>query len=169
MLIAKRLESFWSHSHGWAPRDAAALLASARLDRQVSFTNTLSDYLEPFPVDQAEARQILGYVTLRSLCEGVLKLFFAVYLEDYRNDSAAFRDREGNVKSPKTLTFDQLITAYSRCSNPDHEEFLRRVQARGNSIHHFVDRDIGLQAELLSDFGRFLDFLLRVDRSLPYP
>src|ERR1039457_2828378 len=65
------LERFWRSVHGWAPKESAAMLAAARLDRQVSFARTLERYREPFPAEEAEALLILGYVTLRSLCEGV--------------------------------------------------------------------------------------------------
>ena len=99
-------EHFWSESHGWAPSDAADLLAEARLDRQLSFTHTLYDYLAPFPQDAAEARQILGYTTLRSLCEGALKLFFSVWFEDYRKDQDAVYDRKKTlVATQKRLKF----------------------------------------------------------------
>ncbi len=85
---------FWGRAHGWAPSDAADLLASARLDRQVSFAHTLPSYVKPFSAQEAEARLILGYVTLRSLCEGILKLFFAVWLDDYRSDADALKDKK---------------------------------------------------------------------------
>jgi len=163
------MERFWRRSHGWAPVEAAALLASARLDRQSSFTHTLHDYVEPFDSEQAEARQILGYATLRSLCEGVLKFFFAVWLEDYLRDPQAQRDRNGNVVPPEQVQFDRLIAFYSKKIDADHEPFLRRIQSRGNAIHHFNDRDIGTQDELIADIVLFRDFLLAVNAGLPYP
>jgi hypothetical protein len=49
------------------------------------------------------------------------------------------------------------------------EGFLRRVQTRGNAIHHFKDAKIGIQEELLSDVAEFLQFLLAVSSLLPYP
>src|SRR5438045_2331961 len=103
VAVTQAMERFWRRSHGWAPAEAAALLASARLDRRTSFTHTLSDYAAPFSPDEAEARQILGYATLRSLCEGVLKLFFAVWLKDYLRDPV--RDHKGNAIPPKDVSF----------------------------------------------------------------
>jgi hypothetical protein len=76
--ITMGLERFWRGAHGWAPKESADMLAAARLDTQVSFARTLERYREPFSEEEAEALLILGYVTLRSLCEGVLKLFCAV-------------------------------------------------------------------------------------------
>ncbi|TKB63210.1 MAG: hypothetical protein E8D47_13200 [Nitrospira sp.] len=165
----KAIERFWRQAHGWAPADAADLLAAARLDRQVSFTHTLSDYLKLFPPEQVEARQILGYTTLRSLCEGVLRLFFAVYLEDYCRDAESVRDKEGILVSPEDISFDRLIALYSKKVDSQYDTFLRRVQQRGNCIHHFKNRDIGIQDELIADIIQFRDFLLVVNSRLPYP
>lgn len=165
----KEMERFWRQAHGWAPADAADLLAAARLDRQVSFTHTLPDYIDLFPPEQIEARQILGYTTLRSLCEGALKLFFAVWLEDYSRDADSARDKNGKLMSPKNVSFDRLIALYSKKVDSRYDTFLRRVQQRGNCIHHFTDRDIGVQDELIEDIVQFRDFLLAVNSRLPYP
>jgi hypothetical protein len=137
IAMTKALERFWKSAHGWAPRAAADMLAAARLDRQVSFTYTLSDYLEPFLPEQAEARLILGYVMLRSLCEGVLKLFCSVWWEDYAKDGHAAKHAAGMVKKPGDVSFDRLIAFYSFRIDKQHEPWLRRIQKRGNAIHHF--------------------------------
>jgi hypothetical protein len=163
------IERFWRRSHGWAPAEAATLLASARLDRQTSFARTLEDYIEPFSPEQSEARQILGYATLRSLCEGVLKIFFAVWLKDYLRDPDAFRDVNGKPIPPEKVRFDKLIAFYTRKIDGSYEPFLRRIQSRGNAIHHFTDRNIGVQAELIDDIIHFRNFLLAVNCGLPYP
>lgn len=162
------MERFWRKAHGWAPTDAACMLAAARLDRQVSFAHTLPSYLEPFPAQEAEARLILGYVTLRSLCEGILKLFFAVWLKDYQRDSDAAKGKKG-VKPPPDIDFERLITLYSKKGESKYDKYLRRIQQRGNGIHHFADRDIGTQNELIEDIVQFRDFLLAVNDRLPYP
>jgi hypothetical protein len=167
--VTEAMENFWRVAHGWAPADAAKLLAAARLDRQVSFAHTLSDYLKPFPAPEDEARLILGYVTLRSLCEGVLKLFFSVCWEDYRIDAAALKHKDGKAKPPGDIGFDRLIALYSARGNAQYELFLRRIQQRGNAIHHFTDAEIGTPQELIDDIGQFLHFLLAVNGGLPYP
>src|SRR2546425_621463 len=100
IAITEAMERFWRQAHGWAPAAAADLMADARLDRQASFTHTLYTYLKPFPDREAEARQILGYATLRSLCEGILKLFFSAYWEDYCRDADTPGDGRGNVTTP---------------------------------------------------------------------
>lgn len=167
--VTKAQELFWSRSHGWAPSAAADLLAEARLDRQVSFSHALHDYLAPFLPDAAEARQILGYTTLRSLCEGALKLFFSVWFEDYRKDQDAVYDHKLALVSPEDIAFDRLIALYVKKGGLKFEPFLRRIQQRGNAIHHFCDRDIGTQAELVEDIVEFKEFLLAVNGQLPYP
>jgi hypothetical protein len=169
IAMTKALDRFWRQAHGWAPADAADLLAAARLDRQVSFVHTLPSYIEPFAAKEAEARLILGYVTLRSLCEGVLKLFFAVWLQDYLSDADAVKGKKGIILSPGKINFDQLIALYSKKGDSAHEMFLRRVQERGNAIHHFADKDVGSQDELIADIVAFGDFLVAVNSRLPYP
>jgi len=167
--VTKAQERFWSRSHGWAPSAAADLLAEARLDRQLSFTHTLHDYLAPFPPNAAEARQILGYTTLRSLCEGTLKLFFSVWFEDYCKDQDAVYDRKLTLVSPEDIAFDRLIAVYAKKGDSKFEPFLRRIQQRGNAIHHFRDHDIGTQAELVADIVEFKEFLFAVNGQLPHP
>jgi len=169
IAITEAMERFWKRAHGWAPRAAAKLMADARLDRQTSFVHTLYDYLKPFSEREAEARQILGYVTLRSLCEGILRLFFAVWLEAYSRDVDAPVDRNKSIVAPENVRFERLIALYSQKGSAEYETFLRRVQERGNAIHHFTDRQIGSQDELIADIAQFLEFLLAVNSSLPYP
>ncbi len=161
------MERFWRKAHG-GHHKRWMHAAAARLDRQVSFAHTLPSYLEPFPAQEAEARLILGYVTLRSLCEGILKLFFAVWLKDYQRDSDAVKGKKG-VKPPPDIDFERLITLYSKKGELKYDKYLRRIQQRGNGIHHFADRDIGTQNELIEDIVQFRDFLLAVNDRLPYP
>ena len=66
------------------------------------------------------------------------------------------------------LTFDPLIGFYCKRIDSQFEGLLRRVQTRGNAIHHFQDAKIGTQEELLSDIAEFLQFLLAVNSRLPY-
>ena len=167
--VTEAQERFWSRPHGWAPSAAADLLAEARLDRQLSFTHTLHEYLQPFSPDVAEARQILGYTTLRSLCEGALKLFFSVWFEDYCQDKDAVYGPKQTLVSPEEIAYDRLIALYTKKGESKFETFLRRVQERGNAIHHFRDRDIGTQSDLIADIVEFKEFLLAVNSQLPYP
>lgn len=166
VAMSDALARFWMKSHGWAPSAAAAMLAAARLDRQASFARTLGDYLRPFPAEECDARLILGYVALRSMCEGMLKLFFAVWLNDYVKDPV---QRRSATVLPPDASFDALISHYAKKGTSAHEKYLRRVQYRGNAIHHFADRNVGTQRELIADIVEFRRFSLSVNRGLPYP
>jgi hypothetical protein len=159
----------WPRAGGWAPSNAAALLEVARLDRQLSFAHTLRDNLVPFPRESADARQILGYATLRSLWEGAIQLFITVYYNDYIADKKAITGRKGEIVDPERAQFSDLIKFYLRHGDPAFEPFLARVKARGDGIHHFRDRDIGTQDELKADVVRLRDFLASIDSQLPDP
>ena len=167
--VADGLSRFWPSARGWAPEGAADLLEEARLDRFLSFAHTLPDFVEPFSSDSAEARLIVGYATLRSMSESLLKLFFSVFHEDYRRDPEIIRIRNGNVTDPDDSKFDQLIHLFSLKGAPSFVPLLRRIQARGNGIHAFKDRDIGTQSELIEDIRAFGDLLVEVDARFPYP
>jgi hypothetical protein len=67
------IQKFWSKSHGWAPVEAAGLLAKSRLDWQVSLSKTLTLWLQKKPLTPGEL--ILAWSNLGSLVEGTLKTF----------------------------------------------------------------------------------------------
>lgn len=155
---------------GWAPSNASALLEVARLDRQLSFAHTLRDNFVPFPKESADARQILGYVTLRSLCEGAIQLFITVYYNDYIADKEPItRRNRKKIVDPEDAQLSDLIEFYVRHGDPAFESFLARVKTRGNAIHHFREREIGTQDELKADIVLLRDFLASVDSQLPDP
>jgi hypothetical protein len=163
------LAEFWRKSHGWASKDAADMMASARLDRQVSFAHTLRRYATPFPPEEAEAMLILGYVTIRSLCESTLKLFCAVWWDSYRKEDSVPKHSSGVAKQPNAVKFDFLITFFSGKIDASYQIFLTRIRDRGNAIHHFTDKNIGTQEDLIGDICVYLTFLLAVNGRLPYP
>ena len=72
IAILESQHDFWPNSQGWAPSNAIIRLERARLDRSLSFAHALQSYFAPFPKRSADAQQILGYATLRSLCEGAI-------------------------------------------------------------------------------------------------
>jgi hypothetical protein len=168
--ITKSLNDFWLNCKGWAPDSAFALIQEARLDRQLSFAKTLPDYLECFSADVKEAKIILGYATLRSMSESSIKLFFSAYIEDYLKDYDAFFDHKTNkIIQPKKLKFNSLISLYIKKGDPSFDTYLRRIQSRGNAIHHFNDCPIGTQTELIEDIIFYKDFLLAINDQLQYP
>jgi hypothetical protein len=99
----------------------------------------------------------------------VLKLFCSIWWEDYAKDGHAPKHATGLVKQPGEVGFDRLIAFYTLRIDKRHEAWLRRIQKRGNAIHHFNDAEIGSQADLIADIGEFLEFLLAVNARLPYP
>ena len=54
------IRTFWSNAHGWAPSNAAELLARSRLDWQVSLSYCLKSWLEPSTVKDSDGRLILA-------------------------------------------------------------------------------------------------------------
>lgn len=167
--VAEGLAKFWAAPHGWAPDGAATLLSEAKLDRFASFAHTLEDFLHPFPKQSYDARIIIGYATLRSMAESLLKLFFSIYFEDYSKDPEIIRIRRGEVSDPDNSKFDQLIHLFSLKGGHDCIPLLRRIQARGNGIHSFKDREIGVQHELIEDIEAFGNLILETNARLPYP
>ena len=140
---------------------------AARLDRQVSFAHTLPSYLELFSVQEAEARLILGYVTLRSLCEGILKLFFAVWLQDYQVDADAVKDKKGVIKQPADISFERLIALYSKKGESKVRAIPSTYSGARQRHSSFCDKDIGTQNERIQHIVQFRNFLLSVNNRLP--
>jgi len=166
--VTKALNEFWLNCRGWAPESAFELIQEARLDRQLSFANTLPDYEVIFNKDVEEAKIIMGYATLRGMSESAIKLFLSAFIEDYLKNPLVDRKKNKVIK-PKEIGFDSLIGLYVKHGDPLFEDYLRRIQFRGNAIHHFNDREIGNQSELIEDIKMFKNFLLAVNSQLPYP
>ncbi|HIF9086025.1 TPA: hypothetical protein ACX6RS_003379 [Photobacterium damselae] len=166
--VTKALNDFWLNCQGWAPGAAYELIKEARLDRQLSFAKTLPDYEVIFNEDVAEAKTIIGYATLRGMSESAIKLFLSAYIEDYLKDPLV-KGHNNKVIKPKNIGFDSLISLYVKHGDSSFEDYLKRIQFRGNAIHHFNDREIGNQKELIEDIKMFKNFLLAVNSQLPYP
>ena len=66
----REITNFWSGAHGWAPKEAAALLARSRLDLQVSLSETLFLWLDP---SDHPGRIRLAWTNIGALVEGSLK------------------------------------------------------------------------------------------------
>jgi hypothetical protein len=172
IAILKSQHDFWPNSQGWAPSNAIIRLERARLDRSLSFAHTLQNYFAPFPKGSGDAQQILGYATLRSLCEGAIQLFITVYYNDYLSDNDVIKSKRKSVETtvePEDAFLDPLITFYLKKGDNKFGPYLTRVKMRGNAVHHFKDRDIGTQAELKADILAFRDFLWSINLQLPYP
>jgi hypothetical protein len=174
-LISARTADFWSKAHGWAPNEAADLLSKSRLDWLDSFNRTLKARVQEVTEHPNEdAVLILAWAHLRTLVEGHLKLFLAVFLMDYLKDpNAPLKDHKNPKKGPKnpdTLGYE-LIRAFLGKSGllTGHRTFIDTVQQRGNAIHAFADRPIGTAAEYLEHVTLYREFLESVELSLPNP
>ncbi len=177
-IIAKNSDvaGFWSNASGWAPQDAAELLSRSRLDRQVSLSESLSRWTSgPHPLSDGDL--ILAWTNLGCLVEGTLKLFLAVYYQDYQAD--AEKTQFGKVYSAKTgshivpdeLVFESLIQYFRRAELLDADQlaFVTLLQSRRNAVHSFKDREIGTTEEFLAAVCTYLELLENLESRLPYP
>lgn len=173
-ILIHNLTRFWSNSAGWAPADAAQLLSQSRLDRIASLAACLRYWNGA--EELADGELILAWTTLGGVMEGVLKLFFCVYLVDYRADEATKQTRAFHVKKqilqdPDGLTLDILLS-YANLADilpPEELVLARLVQSRRNAIHAFRDREIGTTAELHQAVRDFRLMLRSLHLRLPYP
>jgi hypothetical protein len=112
---------------------------------------------------------ILAWAHLRTLVEGHLKLFLAVFLKDYLADAHAPVKKE-KVIVPDALQYEAIKQfLIQRSLLVAHHVFIGAVQQRGNAIHAFADRPIGTAAEYLEHVTLYREFLAGVEAALPYP
>jgi hypothetical protein len=159
---------FWSKAHGWAPKEAADLLAQSRLDLQVAFSETLFLWLDP---TDHPGRIRLAWVNIGALLEGSLKWFLAIFYKDYVSDPASPR-QDNKLIPPDELKFERLKQFFAKRIQhvyDDHRLFIERTQFRRNGIHSFKHRDIGTQDEVLDGIRSYHDLLLDIDSIVPYP
>ncbi len=171
------LREFWSASHGWAPDDAAELMTKSRLDRQVSLSRSLRHWLAD-PADTLEDGDlILGWANLGSLIEGTIKLFLAVYYQDYKKDlptlkqTQAWHAKQAKLLDPDGLRLNVLISYVEKASlfQPDEIALFKQVQSYRNAIHAFKDCPLGSGSDLHTAIKSYLGFLRRTVSRLPYP
>jgi len=171
------LAQFWSSAQGWAPKGAADLVSKSRLDRQVSLSESLRHWTQGAEAEISDGDLILAWANLGSLIEGTIKLFLAVYYEDYKKDletlkeTQAWHAKQEKLLDPDGLRLDVLV-AY--CEKADllgakDLELCRLVQSRRNAIHAFRDREIGTGAELWLAIRSYLVFSRATNLRLPYP
>jgi hypothetical protein len=168
--VSTNAASFWNAAHGWAPREAADSLSQARLDWRASLSRTLSLRVREVSNHPGEPGVIIiAWAHLRALVEGHLKLFLAVFLNDYLSDpDAVFR--KGQLVRPDDLQYQQIRQfLLKRKLLSQHHCFIATVQQRGNAIHAFTSRDIGTGEEYLEHIALYRDFLFDLDESLPKP
>ena len=169
--LNEQIRSFWSRAAGWAPLEAAHLLSKSRLDRQVALSRTLRLWIDPSPESEMEGRLILAWANLGSLVEGTLKLYLSVWLTDYRRD-AARRHQLGNMRDPDVLGLEDLrrfINTEIFDGAWSWNDWVLLVQQRRNAIHAYRQRELGSFVEFEAAVRRYLEFLMDINTSLPYP
>lgn len=169
--LTTAMMSFWKDAHGWAPADAAGLLSRSMLDEQASLSSSLCRWLD---ADSA-GDLILAWVNLGVLVEGQLKLLLAVYLDDFKSDSAGMLNDDGKKiygNRPDKLMLEKLKTFCQTqvwdASDPWHD-YVARIQSRRNAIHTFQQKEIGTFEEWRSELTEHLKFVEHVNLLLPYP
>lgn len=179
--FTEQLIKFWKSAEGWAPIDAASILSKSRLDWQLSLTKQLNLYITQED-NKEEGLLILGWTTIGSLVEGLLKLYLSVYYNDYKADIEAIKDSKGKLMDPDILMLEKLKTFFKSKIFPkwirdqwktehkvDWIDWIEDIQQKRNAIHAFKHREIGDFEELYSSIGKYYVFLKLISRQLPYP
>jgi hypothetical protein len=169
------LASFWSDSAGWAPIDAAGLLAKSKLGWQVSLSETLTLWTKSEALTPGEL--ILAWANLGSLVEGTLKTFLSVWYNDYIMDveelkkANAYHHKNDEPLEPDGLSLGPLVKYFSnkKILSPESTALLELVHKRRNVIHAFQDKDIGNTPELRQAIVSYLNLAREVNDRLPYP
>lgn len=177
-VIQTGLSEFWKSAHGWAPVNAADLLDKSRLDWLPSLASTLRHWSKDGDLSAGEL--ILAWANLGSLLEGSLKLFLAVYLVDYENDSEMLKSlgvtyskgsKKGSLKPPDELTLEPIRQFCEKRNilTSEHIEFVGLLQNRRNLIHAFKDKPLGTTADFRKSVSIYLIFIADLATRLPYP
>ena len=147
------------------------------VDRQVSLSRSLRHWIVE-PADSLEDGDlILGWANLGSLIEGTIKLFLAVYYDDYKNDlptlkqTQAWHAKQSKLLDPDVLRLEVLITYVEKAAlfEPDQIALFKQVQSYRNAIHAFKDRPLGTGSELHGAIKNYLGMLRSTVSRLPYP
>lgn len=184
--LTEQLNSFWKNAQGWAPIEAAELLTRSRLDWQLSLARQLRLFINPADTSES-GLLILGWTTLGSLTEGLLKLLLSVYYKTYKTqkiESAIkkIKDKKGDLIDPDALVLNVLRDFFEKNVFPKDAkeqwnkkgeinwiEWIKKIQERRNAIHAFKHRDIGSFNEFYSEMSNYLIFMRKIIYQLPYP
>ena len=150
----------------WGYPATAELIQSQRFVWFTSLIRCLRKFLdEPFN-DEPYAQQILGYVSLRSLCEYLLKIYALVHDADYEHSDKKFKNHDGSTIPTSGLSYEQLKQTFRFLAHDGFEDYLSRVQQRGNAIHSYKNRSIGVHPDLCADIRHFAAFFHEIDCSV---
>lgn len=171
--LNEKIRSFWCNAHGWAPKDAADLLARSRLDRQVSLSHCLRLWLDTLNDDDAEGRLILAWTNLGCLVEGTMKFFLSVYEADY-STTPVMRGKNQKRLDLDILSLEVLRNFFSKhvWTNSQRDEWVEwilTIQQRRNAIHAYKNREIGTFDEFFENLSKYLNFAQELEGQVPYP
>lgn len=165
-----RMACFWSKAQGWAPPETAEYLAEANLADLPPIAETIGLLID----DGLDHRGnlLLAWVALGSLAETCLKWFLSVYLDDYRQDSAAVRGRKDVLLLPHGVQLERLKHFFAKRLEhvyDDHADTIDLIQKRRNCIHVFGKGELGTPQEFERALQGFVALLDELDGCVPYP
>lgn len=170
--------AFWSKAHGWAPKEAADLLSSVRLEHYSSLALNLdATLLAPCKSKRHESgRLIIGWSHLGSMLECSLQLLLAVHLRDYLKDKnkVPHRWKPSKTAMPHELDLEHLRVFFDKSIWDKQEKkawtpWILSVQQQRNAIHALKARPLGTWSNLEEAARRYHDFLEEIDIRLPEP
>lgn len=139
----------------------------------LEWQSSLADCLEKWTGDLTQGECILAWANIGAIVEGQLKLFLAVYYEDYVNDIDAVSDKKTSaIIEPDGLMLEKLRVFFKHRiwrENEPWDSWLSHVQQRRNAIHAFKARNLGTSKELHDALETLLVFIRRINSQLPYP
>ena len=173
------IESEWQQCGGWAPADAARLVAGARLDWLTSLARSLSLWTEyEIPKNQCDGQLILAWTNLGALLEGSMKFLLSIWVQNYNDaiDTKStplfknFRDRKTQLPiDPDGITLNKLREFFreeiwvehgdAQHDNTDWNEWVMHIGRRRNAVHAYKDRELGTFDEFSKDVRTYLRFL----------
>ncbi|MFO7654240.1 MAG: hypothetical protein R6X25_10525 [Candidatus Krumholzibacteriia bacterium] len=164
---------FWRRAYGWAPGEAASLLAESRLDRQAALSRCLALWMpEAHPEARRDGALILGWANLGALVEGTLKWFLSVYREEVPDDAIKkFRKTIG----PEAATLEQLRLFYLnhyvwfKDERDEWDPWLTEIRDRRNAVHAYKDSSIGTFEDLHNAIKKYLELIRTLEGRMPYP
>lgn len=161
------LENDYTDLEGWAPDSAVEWLTEKRLSRMNSLAKNLSYTLnsELADSDLLKGRLILAWSHLGSLAEMSLQVMLGLFYENFEEESyrPTYRGRELELDE---INFFKLLKFLETTNFWDDDEkdywinWLHNLRKYRNSIHAFVDKDLGTW-EMVQEYTLILGTMLK--------
>lgn len=169
---------FWGKAKGWAPKEAAALLSSIRLEQYASLALNLDATMlgRSKSAKHDSGRLIIAWAQLGSLVECTLQLVLGVHLKNYMQDPNKILDRRDPKKliMPHEITLEGLRVFFDKSVWDKDEKlawnpWILDVQYHRNAIHALKARNMGTWSDLKKAVITYHEFLYDTDGRLPQP